>query len=157
MCSLSSSDPFSLVTTGWTFLLPFSSVNNVFGLPWQEPPVNLEAFLLPDEMEHMPDMFVLGTQESGGSRSEWEVWIFYMSRMYIWLLPDNEHHHLVMYLEGILGSLGAQYALLLWIISSTGTLTGNHWPLACLVHFSNIWGPPPHHFPAKGSHLVLLW
>uniref|UniRef100_A0A0P4VXJ4 Inositol polyphosphate-related phosphatase domain-containing protein n=2 Tax=Scylla olivacea TaxID=85551 RepID=A0A0P4VXJ4_SCYOL len=39
----------------------------------KEPPGNLEAFLLPDEMEHMPDMFVLGTQESGGSRSEWEV------------------------------------------------------------------------------------
>ncbi|KAK8737235.1 hypothetical protein OTU49_004401 [Cherax quadricarinatus] len=35
--------------------------------------MNLEAFLLPEEMDHMPDMFVVGTQESGGSRSEWEV------------------------------------------------------------------------------------
>ncbi|XP_045117371.1 phosphatidylinositol polyphosphate 5-phosphatase type IV-like isoform X13 [Portunus trituberculatus] len=50
---------------------------NLFIATWnmngKEPPANLEAFLLPDEMEHMPDMFVLGTQESGGSRSEWEV------------------------------------------------------------------------------------
>ncbi|XP_050699163.1 phosphatidylinositol polyphosphate 5-phosphatase type IV-like isoform X6 [Eriocheir sinensis] len=50
---------------------------NLFIATWnmngKEPPANLEAFLLPDEMEHMPDMFVLGTQESGGSRTEWEV------------------------------------------------------------------------------------
>ncbi|XP_045623507.1 uncharacterized protein INPP5E isoform X2 [Procambarus clarkii] len=50
---------------------------NIFIATWnmngKEPPMNLEAFLLPDEMDHMPDMFVVGTQESGGSRSEWEV------------------------------------------------------------------------------------
>ncbi|KAK8737230.1 hypothetical protein OTU49_004401 [Cherax quadricarinatus] len=50
---------------------------NIFIATWnmngKEPPMNLEAFLLPEEMDHMPDMFVVGTQESGGSRSEWEV------------------------------------------------------------------------------------
>lgn len=50
---------------------------NIFIATWnmngKEPPVNLEAFLLPEEMDHLPDMFVVGTQESGGSRSEWEV------------------------------------------------------------------------------------
>ena len=54
-------------------LLYFSILTHALGLSLQEPPTNLEAFLLPDEMEHMPDMFVLGTQESGGSRTEWEV------------------------------------------------------------------------------------
>ncbi|XP_066940437.1 inositol polyphosphate 5-phosphatase E isoform X2 [Macrobrachium rosenbergii] len=39
----------------------------------KEPPVNLEEFLLPEAMERVPDFFVIGTQESGGSRSEWEV------------------------------------------------------------------------------------
>ncbi|XP_068236175.1 inositol polyphosphate 5-phosphatase E isoform X2 [Palaemon carinicauda] len=39
----------------------------------KEPPVNLEEFLLPEAMENVPDIFVIGTQESGGSRSEWEV------------------------------------------------------------------------------------
>ncbi|KAK4287797.1 hypothetical protein Pmani_039144 [Petrolisthes manimaculis] len=39
----------------------------------KEPPVNLEAFLLPDDLDQMPDLFVVGTQESGGSRSEWEI------------------------------------------------------------------------------------
>lgn len=49
-----------------------NSIKNIIFII-QEPPVNLEAFLLPEEMEHMPDIFVVGTQESGGSRSEWEV------------------------------------------------------------------------------------
>lgn len=39
----------------------------------QEPPQNLEDFLLPEALEQVPDMYVVGTQESGGSRSEWEV------------------------------------------------------------------------------------
>ncbi|XP_037793685.1 inositol polyphosphate 5-phosphatase E-like isoform X5 [Penaeus monodon] len=37
------------------------------------PPQNLEDFLLPEALEQVPDMYVVGTQESGGSRSEWEV------------------------------------------------------------------------------------
>ncbi|XP_063608879.1 inositol polyphosphate 5-phosphatase E-like [Penaeus indicus] len=40
---------------------------------FQEPPQNLEDFLLPEALEQVPDMYVVGTQESGGSRSEWEV------------------------------------------------------------------------------------
>nr|XP_027211205.1 inositol polyphosphate 5-phosphatase E-like [Penaeus vannamei] len=39
----------------------------------KEPPQNLEDFLLPEALEQVPDMYVVGTQESGGSRSEWEV------------------------------------------------------------------------------------
>ena len=40
---------------------------------FQEPPTNLDEFLLPKNLKHMPDMYVIGTQESGGDRGEWEV------------------------------------------------------------------------------------
>ncbi|CAL4123398.1 unnamed protein product, partial [Meganyctiphanes norvegica] len=42
-------------------------------LPAMEPPLGLEEFLLPDALEQVPDMYVIGTQESGGDRSEWEI------------------------------------------------------------------------------------
>jgi hypothetical protein len=39
----------------------------------QYPPKQLNDFVLPSGIEHLPDVFVIGTQESCSERFEWEV------------------------------------------------------------------------------------
>jgi inositol polyphosphate 5-phosphatase INPP5E len=41
----------------------------------QVPPKELNDLLLPAELEHVPDIIVVGTQESYPERTEWEVQI----------------------------------------------------------------------------------
>lgn len=40
---------------------------------WQAPPPQLNDFMLPDDLEHVPDVIAVGTQESFSERFEWEV------------------------------------------------------------------------------------
>jgi len=42
---------------------------------WQAPPPQLNDFMLPDDLEHVPDVIAVGTQESFSERFEWEVHI----------------------------------------------------------------------------------
>lgn len=59
--------------------------------------MNLEAFLLPDDMDQMPDLFVVGTQESGGSRSEWEVCCVTFSRNHCCMILFVRYHSIFHY------------------------------------------------------------
>ena len=42
---------------------------------YQEPPHNLNELFLSDEMEHLADIYVIGTQESFSETTEWEICI----------------------------------------------------------------------------------